>query len=106
MLTDGEDNASKISLSEAISTAQHSDTLAYSIRIADEENGSFGPGGFGGFAGGRGGMGGGRGRGGLRLSVWMERRCCGKSRITPEARTTNIRRRGRSIRSTGRLKKS
>jgi VWFA-related protein len=63
MLTDGEDNASKISLSEAISTAQHSDTLAYSIRIADEENASFGPGGFGGFPGGRGGMGGGRGRG-------------------------------------------
>jgi VWFA-related protein len=62
MLTDGEDNASKISLAEAISTAQRSDTLAYSIRIADEENGSFGPGGFGGFPGGRGGMGGGRGR--------------------------------------------
>jgi VWFA-related protein len=69
MLTDGEDNASKISLPEAISTAQHSDTLAYSIRIADEENTSFGPGGFGGFPRGRGGMGGGRGRG---RGPWVE----------------------------------
>lgn len=63
MLTDGEDNASKISLPEAISTAQHADLLAYSIRIADEGDSGFAPGGFGGFPGGRGGMGGGRGRG-------------------------------------------
>jgi VWFA-related protein len=62
MLTDGEDNASKISLSEAITSAQRSDMLAYSIRIADEESSRFGSGGFGGgFPGG--GMGGGRGRG-------------------------------------------
>ncbi len=60
MLTDGEDNASKISLSEAISTAERAETLAYSIRIADEGNTGFGTGGF---PGGRGGMGGGRGRG-------------------------------------------
>jgi VWFA-related protein len=64
MLTDGEDNASKISLAEAVNAAQRSDTLAYSIRIADDENRGFAPGGFGGFPGGRGGMGGGRGRGG------------------------------------------
>jgi len=37
MLTDGEDNASKISIDEAIDSAQRADTLAYSIRIADEE---------------------------------------------------------------------
>jgi VWFA-related protein len=46
MLTDGEDNASKISLAQAISTAQRSGTLAYSIRIADHENPAFGSGGF------------------------------------------------------------
>ena len=62
MLTDGEDNASKISLAEAITSAQRADMLAYSIRIADEESSRFGSGGFGGgFPGG--GMGGGRGRG-------------------------------------------
>jgi VWFA-related protein len=67
MLTDGEDNASKISLSDAISSAGRADTIAYSVRIADEESG-FNPGGFGGPGlGGRhggmggGGMGGGRG---------------------------------------------
>lgn len=37
MLTDGEDNASKVSLDEAIDSAQRADTLAYSIRIADEQ---------------------------------------------------------------------
>jgi VWFA-related protein len=37
MLTDGEDNASKISIDQAIDSAQRADTLAYSIRIADEE---------------------------------------------------------------------
>ena len=37
MLTDGEDNASKISLPEAITTAQRSDMLAYGIRIVDEQ---------------------------------------------------------------------
>lgn len=36
MLTDGEDNASKTSLDEAIDSAQRADTLAYSVRIADE----------------------------------------------------------------------
>jgi VWFA-related protein len=62
MLTDGEDNASKVSLDEAIRTAQRSDTLGYSVRIADEEGSSFGPpigmGRHGGY--GRGPYGGGR----------------------------------------------
>lgn len=61
MLTDGEDNGSKISESEAIRSAQRADTLAYSVRIADEEQRS---GGFGGPGmGRRGGMGRGGGRG-------------------------------------------
>jgi VWFA-related protein len=37
LLTDGEDTASKISLAEAISSCERADTLAYSIRIADDE---------------------------------------------------------------------
>jgi VWFA-related protein len=73
MLTDGEDNASKISLAEAVTTAQRSDTLAYSIRIADDRDAGFAPGGFGGFPGGRGGMGGGgRGRGGGRAAEHVD----------------------------------
>ncbi len=62
MLTDGEDNASKVSLHEAITAAQRADTLAYSIRIADEEA-NMSSGGFGGPGMGRHG-GGGMGRGG------------------------------------------
>ncbi len=62
MLTDGEDNASKVSESEAITAAQRADTLAYSIRIADEEQGYSGFGGPG--MGRHGGWGGGRGGGG------------------------------------------
>ncbi len=58
LLTDGEDNGSKISISEAIGAAQRADTLAYSVRIADEQP-AFNPG-FGGPGMGRhGGMGGG-----------------------------------------------
>lgn len=69
LLTDGEDRGSKESLSEAVSSAQRADTLAYSVRIADDERGSnrgFGGPGMGGRRGGwgGGGMGGGRGRGG------------------------------------------
>jgi VWFA-related protein len=37
LLTDGEDNGSKVSLAECITAAQRSDTLAYAVRIADEE---------------------------------------------------------------------
>ena len=59
MLTDGEDTGSKVAITEAIDSAQRADTLAYSIRIADEE--SFG--GFGGPGMGRHGGMGGRGGG-------------------------------------------
>lgn len=67
LLTDGEDRGSKVSLSEAITSAQRADGLAYSVRIADDEGThSFGGPGMGGHRGGwgGGGMGGGRGRGG------------------------------------------
>ncbi len=63
LLTDGEDNGSKVSLEDAVDSAQHADTLAYSVRIADNEGfgsqmGGIGMGGPGGW-----GRGGGRGRG-------------------------------------------
>jgi VWFA-related protein len=38
LLTDGEDNASKISLTEALSSCEATETLAYSIRIANDES--------------------------------------------------------------------
>lgn len=61
LITDGEDRNSKVSLSEAITSAQRADTLAYSLRIADSDSGhSFGGPGMGR----RGGWGGGGGRGG------------------------------------------
>lgn len=48
MLTDGEDNASKVSITEAISAAQRADTLGYSIRIYHESgSGGFSGPGFG-----------------------------------------------------------
>ena len=65
LLTDGEDNGSKTSLSSAIEAAQRADTLVYGIYFKGEQSG------FGGYPGGgrggwgRGGMGGGgMGRGG------------------------------------------
>ena len=67
MLTDGEDTGSKISLDEAIRTAQRADALGYSVRIADDEmrSGGFGGPGMGRHGGGGwGGPGGGGGRGG------------------------------------------
>jgi VWFA-related protein len=54
MLTDGEDNGSKISMAEAITSAQRADTLGYAVRIADDEIGSMVPRGW---SGGGGGMG-------------------------------------------------
>jgi VWFA-related protein len=60
LLTDGEDNGSKTSLTEAIASSGRSDVIAYSIRIADDESGfsrGFGGPGMGG--GRHGGMGGG-----------------------------------------------
>jgi VWFA-related protein len=58
LLTDGEDNGSKVSITEAIESAQRSDTLVYSIYFSGNEGLSSGLGGFG-----RGGMGGHRGGG-------------------------------------------
>jgi VWFA-related protein len=60
LLTDGEDNGSKVTLDRGIEAAQRADTLVYSILFADEEGSGFSPG-LGGM-GRRGGMG--RGRGG------------------------------------------
>jgi VWFA-related protein len=71
LLSDGVDNASKVTLTSAIEAAQRSDTLVYSIRFADTQG--FGNGGFGGpnigLGGGGIGMGrhGGMGRGGNRM---------------------------------------
>jgi VWFA-related protein len=67
LMSDGVDNASKVSLTSAIESAQRSDTLVYSIRFASTQS----PGGFGGpgIGMGGGGMGrhGGMGRGGNRM---------------------------------------
>src|ERR1700692_2010791 len=57
VLSDGVDNASKVSLTEAVESAQRADTLVYSILFADEQ-----PLGMGGFGPGM-SRGGGRGRG-------------------------------------------
>lgn len=57
LLTDGEDNGSKTPLDDAISSAERADTLAYSVRIADSNEGGFGRGGMGRYGGmGRGGQ--------------------------------------------------
>src|SRR5581483_4079105 len=48
LLSDGVDNGSKVSLTEAIESAQRADTLAYSILFADAQAYGFGRGGFGG----------------------------------------------------------
>jgi len=66
LLTDGMDNSSKVSLAESITSAQRADALAYSVRIADEQEGmnrGFGGPGMG-RHGGWGGGGGGWGHGG------------------------------------------
>lgn len=49
LLTDGEDRGSKISLAEAISSCERTETLAYSIRIAEDEGAAMR--GFGGHGG-------------------------------------------------------
>src|SRR5665213_1314654 len=61
LMSDGEDNGSKVSLGESIESAQRADTAVYSIRFFDEDSrpggvGFSGPG-FGGGMGRRGGMG-------------------------------------------------
>jgi VWFA-related protein len=70
ILTDGEDDASKVSLEEAVSAANRAETIAYAVRVADDELSSFNRG-FGGPGMGRrgggwpgGGGGGWPGRGG------------------------------------------
>jgi VWFA-related protein len=52
LLTDGEDNGSKISLEDAVTSAERADSLGYAVRIADDEIGSMAPRGFGGGRGG------------------------------------------------------
>ncbi len=56
VLSDGVDNASKVSLDTAIEAAQRADSLVYSILFSDEQ--AYGSGGFGRFPGSRGGRGG------------------------------------------------
>ncbi len=48
LLTDGEDNGSKVSLSRAVESAERADTLVYSILFEDPDM-NFNPGGFGGY---------------------------------------------------------
>ncbi len=55
LFSDGEDNASKESLSSAIESAQRADTMVYSVRFYDAGSSGFNPG----FGGGRGRRGGG-----------------------------------------------
>jgi VWFA-related protein len=59
VLSDGVDHGSKVTLADAIASAQRADTLTYSIYFPGEEQG-YNPGGFGGGRGmgRRGGMGG------------------------------------------------
>jgi VWFA-related protein len=57
LLTDGEDNGSKTSLSSAIEAAQRADTLVYGIYFKGEQGGGFGGFEHGGSGWGRGGMG-------------------------------------------------
>ena len=86
LLSDGVDNASKVSLTSAIESAQRSDTLVYSIRFADTQG--FGNGGPNiGFGGGGIGMGrhGGMGRGGNRMP---ENRVDGKKILEQISRET------------------
>lgn len=47
LLTDGEDNGSKVTLSQAVEAAERADTLVYSILFEDPDA-TFNPGGFGG----------------------------------------------------------
>lgn len=73
LLTDGEDNGSKVSLGEAVTAAQRADTLAYAVRIADEEQRP-----MGGFAGPGMGRHGGYGGGGGPYGRGMQNRPDGK----------------------------
>ena len=63
LLSDGVDNGSKVTLSQAVESAQRADTLVYSILFEDQQGMYPGFGGFGGRMGGRGMGGRGPGRG-------------------------------------------
>jgi VWFA-related protein len=95
LLTDGEDRNSKTTLSEAITSAQRSDTIAYAIRVVDEDShrGGFGGPGMGGGRHGGGGLGmpgggGGGGWGGRGGGPRDENRVDGKKILQQMARET------------------
>lgn len=77
ILSDGVDRGSKETLSQALESAQRSDTVIYSILFKDDEENNFGHGGGGGF----GGYGGQRG-GGQRRRPPQEDRVDGKKILT------------------------
>jgi VWFA-related protein len=83
LLTDGEDNGSKVSLGESVTAAQRADTLAYAVRIADEEERPMG-GGFGGPGMGRHGG----GWGGQRPGGYSQNRPDGKKILQQIAKDT------------------
>ena len=82
LLTDGDDNGSKVPLSQAIEAAQRADTLVYSIYFTSEEPQIFNPG-FGG--GGRGGR---RGGGGGGYPQQQQQRHDGKKILQQISRET------------------
>jgi VWFA-related protein len=84
LLTDGDDNGSKSTLSEAISSAQKADTLCYAIRFADESANQNPLGGFGR----GGGMGGHRGGGGGRPPMSQQTHGNGKKVLEQIAHET------------------
>jgi VWFA-related protein len=89
LLTDGVDRGSKVSLSEAIDSAQRADTLVYSVRIYDEEGFSSGfPGGMGRHGGLGGGPWGGGGMGGHRGGYPQASRPDGKKTLEQISKET------------------
>ncbi|MBV8070213.1 MAG: VWA domain-containing protein [Acidobacteriaceae bacterium] len=87
LLTDGEDNGSKTTLPECIISAQRADTLAYSVRIADDEQRATPPG-FGGPGMGRHGSWGGMGGGGYPRGAPSSYRPDGKKILQQISRET------------------
>jgi len=95
VLSDGVDHGSRVTLNEAIESAQKADTLVYAIRFADTQSygngggfGGMGGGGMGGGIGGIGGMGGGRRGGGNRGGGQQAPRVDGKKILEQIARET------------------
>jgi VWFA-related protein len=83
VLSDGVDHGSKVTVNEAIESAQRSDTLVYTIRFADES----GYGNQGGVGGPFGGLGGGR-RGGMGRPMPQQNTVDGKKILERIARET------------------